>query len=70
MIYYRLYFMDSFSGHIDHFREFQADDDAAAIGLAEKWSEGHPMELWSRQRKLKRWDGDFMIPTSIGKTAA
>jgi hypothetical protein len=24
MRYYRLYFMDRFSGHIDHFREFEA----------------------------------------------
>ena len=31
MRYYRLYFMDRFSGHIDHFREFEADDDAAAL---------------------------------------
>ena len=26
MRYYRLYFMDRFSGHIDHFREFEAAD--------------------------------------------
>ena len=31
MLYYRLYFMDRFSGHIDHFREFEAEDDAAAL---------------------------------------
>ena len=27
MPYYRLDFMDRFSGHIDHFREFEAEDD-------------------------------------------
>jgi len=27
MPYYRLYYFDRFSGHIDHFREFDAKDD-------------------------------------------
>jgi hypothetical protein len=56
MVYYRLYFLDRFSGHIDHFREFEAEDDAAALVVAEGWLEGRAMELWNRQRKLKRWD--------------
>jgi hypothetical protein len=56
--YYRLYFMDRFSGHIDHFREYEAEDDSSAIDTAEHWSTGQPMELWNRQRKLKRWDAD------------
>lgn len=55
-MYYRLYFMDRPGGHIDHFREFEAVDDAVALALAEKWRNGHPMELWNRQRKLKHWD--------------
>jgi hypothetical protein len=56
MLYYRLYFFDRFSGHIDHFREFEADSDLAAIALAESWGTGNPMELWNRNRQLKRWD--------------
>jgi hypothetical protein len=56
MLYYRLYYFDGFSGHIDHFREFEAEGDAAAIMLAEGWSDGRSMELWNRQRRLKRWD--------------
>ena len=39
MRYYRLYFMDRFSGHIDHFREFEAVDDDAALAIAESWRE-------------------------------
>ena len=58
MLYYRLYFMDRFSGHIDHFREFEAEDDASAVATAEDWQTGQPMELWNRHRKLKRWDPD------------
>jgi hypothetical protein len=57
MLYYRLYYFDRFSGHIDHFREFEADDDAAAVVVAERWSDGHSMELWNRRRRLKRWEG-------------
>jgi hypothetical protein len=57
MRYYRLYFMHRFSGHIDHFREFEAEDDAAAFAMAERWREDRPMELWNRERKLKHWDG-------------
>jgi hypothetical protein len=56
MRYYRLYFMDRFSGHIDHFREFEAEDDGTAVGIAERWANGAPMELWNRDRKLHRWE--------------
>lgn len=56
MPYYRVYFMDRSSGHIDHFREFQADDDALAVASAEGWRTAQPMELWNRHRKLKHWD--------------
>ncbi len=56
MPYYRLYYFDRFSGHIDHFREFDAKDDATALALAEGWGDGRPMELWNRERRLRRWD--------------
>jgi hypothetical protein len=60
MRYYRLYFMDRFSGHIDHFREFEAEDDDSALEIAESWREDRPMELWNRQRKLKHWDSPVL----------
>lgn len=53
--YYRLYFIDRSSGHIDHFREYEAEDDQAALAVAERWREDGPMELWNRDRKLKVW---------------
>lgn len=56
MLYYRLYYFERFGGHIDHFREFEAENDAAAISLAERWSDGQAMELWNRERRLKRWE--------------
>jgi hypothetical protein len=62
MLYYRLYFFDRFSGHIDHFREFEAEDDAAATNVAEAWADGRPTELWNRDRRLKRWDNVCLPP--------
>jgi hypothetical protein len=56
MVYYRLYFMDRSSGHIDHFRELEARDDESALAAAEGLRSGSPMELWNRHRKLKHWD--------------
>lgn len=56
MLYYRLYYFDGSSGHIDHFREFEAADDESAIGLAERSGDGRCMELWNRQRRLRRWE--------------
>lgn len=56
MRYYRLYFMDRFSGHIDQFREYEAEDDESALAIAEGWREDRPMELWNHQRKLKHWN--------------
>ena len=61
MLYYRLYFMDRYSGHIDHFREFEAEDDSTALALAQQWANGRPMELWNRHRKLKRWNEESAI---------
>jgi hypothetical protein len=55
--------MDRYSGHIDHFREFEAADDGAALALAEQWRNGGtPMELWNRHRKLKHWDETALYP--------
>ncbi|MEA3080495.1 MAG: hypothetical protein QOD54_163 [Sphingomonadales bacterium] len=56
MLYYRLYFMHRFSGHIEHYREFEAENDEVAVATAERWREGGPMELWNLERKLKHWD--------------
>jgi hypothetical protein len=55
MPYYRLYYFDRFSGHIDHFREYEAESDDSATALADGWSDGQPMELWNRERRLKQW---------------
>ena len=55
--YYRLYFMDGFTGHIEHFREFEAESDEAAVAYAEDALGNRPMELWCQHRKVMHWDG-------------
>ena len=59
---YRLYFMDRFSGHIDHRRDFLASDDGHAVEIAQTWYAGEPMELWLGGRKLKRWEEQPLAP--------
>ena len=55
MVQYRLYFLDGV-GRIERSHEFEAEDDATAMKIAQSWREGRAMELWSRNRKVKRWD--------------
>jgi hypothetical protein len=59
---YRLYFMDRFSGHIEHRREFFAEDDASAMTIAQSWATGQAMELWEGEHKLKRWEAEAVAP--------
>ncbi len=69
MAYYRLYFFDRFTGHIDHFREFEAPDDASAVGQAAEWRELDAMELWSCRRKVRRWDALALSPEARARSA-
>ena len=62
MAYYRLYFFDRFSGHIDNFREFEAPGDASAVAQCAGWRELDPMELWRGRRKVKRWEALALAP--------
>ena len=54
---YRLFFFDD-AGHIDRVHEFEAEDDDAAIRIAESWREGRKMELWQRDRRIEIWKFD------------
>lgn len=51
---YRLFLI--FDGHIRSAREFEADNDHAAIPLAEELRAGGPAELWSRARLVRTFD--------------
>lgn len=53
---YRLYHMSSVNGHIDHFDDFEAVSDEAALLFARGKLNSHPMELWQEHRKVARLD--------------
>ena len=56
MLYYRLYFMNPRSGHIDRFAEFEAPDHQAAIALAAEHEGAQPLELWCHHNKVRRFE--------------
>ena len=56
MAYYRLYFMNRFSGHIERFEELDASGDEAACDLAATQVEETPIELWCGHRKVRRFE--------------
>ena len=48
--------MDGLASHIREAHEFEADTDDEAISIAESKRRFIPMELWSNERKVKRWE--------------
>ena len=69
MNYYRLYFMNGFSGHIERFEEFEAADDAAAVVTARSM-EGHlSLELWCSHRKVARVDAIDLTSQLLARRA-
>jgi hypothetical protein len=69
MAYYRLYFLDGHTYRIREFREFEADDDLAALGRAASWRTISPMELWCGGRKVRNWDGMRLLHPRLTKSA-
>ena len=57
MTFYRLYFMNPHSGHIDDFAAFDSPDDDSAAALASEQVGHRPLELWDDGRKVRRFDG-------------
>ena len=57
MLDYRLYFLDG-AGHIQGVVEFDCADDEEAIALAQTYADGRAMELWRRDRWVRRLPED------------
>ena len=57
MLDYRLYLLDD-AGHIRGVVELDCANDEEAIALAEAHGDGRPMELWRRDRWIRRLSGD------------
>lgn len=62
MAYYRLYFLDPHSGHIDRFEEFDAPGDTEAVGRAGDRQHDAPLELWSGGRKVRHLPSPAATP--------
>jgi hypothetical protein len=56
MPYYRLYFLDRFSGHIERFDEFEAEHDSAALAEADDRRRSRRTELWRGRTMVARWE--------------
>lgn len=54
---YRLYFLDE-RGHIGGVVELACADDDEAAERAQAHSDGRPMELWRRDRQVRRFSSD------------
>lgn len=52
---YRLYFLDD-ANHIRGVVEFACADDVQAVGRAADYADGRRMELWSRDRLLRKFE--------------
>jgi len=53
---YRLYLLDSFSGHINAVEDIYSADDLGAIALVTEQPRDVPAELWCEGRKVCRFD--------------
>jgi hypothetical protein len=53
---YKLYFMNR-AKRIQRRVDIEAHDDAQAVALADKQSDGQPMELWLGDRLVKSFPG-------------
>ena len=56
MSYYRLYFMNTFDGHIERFQEMEAEKDEEAIEGALDQQGPLAIELWCEHRKVARFE--------------
>lgn len=56
MSYYRLYFMNTFNGHIERFEEVESAQDVDAVARALDQQGPLAMELWCEHRKVARFE--------------
>jgi hypothetical protein len=56
MPFYRLYHLDSHTGHFNSAEEIYAADDVAAVHDLQHRQCDHPLELWQGGRKVVRLD--------------
>jgi hypothetical protein len=57
MPYYRLYYLNRGSGHIDRAEEIDAADDVRAVAIVRERERDTAVELWQQSRKVMRLEG-------------
>jgi hypothetical protein len=62
---YRLYFLDR-GGHIGAVVELTCDDDRDAGEQARARADGRAMELWNRERQVRRFPADDRLDGRLG----
>jgi hypothetical protein len=55
--YYRLYYLNRDSGHIDRAEEIDAADDVRAVAIVRERERDSAVELWQQARKVLRLEG-------------
>ena len=72
MPYYRLYFMNPSSGHIDRSENLVARDNFEAIETAGGFRGRQPMELWCEGHKVQRFEArdEIFDRTLLSRRAA
>lgn len=68
MTFYRIYHLRGPRNEVENFHEFDAEDDNAAIAVAETMRRPNAMELWSDHRKVRRWENLELAPASSRET--
>ena len=66
MSYYRLYFMHSFSGHIERFDEIEAEEDVDAVAQAFDQQGDLAIEVWCEHRKVARFEAVDLASQLLG----
>jgi hypothetical protein len=68
MVFYRIYQLRGPRNEVESFHEFEAENDDAAIAVAEGVRRENAMELWSDHRKIQRWEILNFAPASSHET--
>jgi len=66
MPFYRLYFLNRLTGHIDRAEDFDAADDVQAVALVRDIERETAVELWQERRKVLRLEG----PSDVSQPSA
>lgn len=61
MPYYRFYYMNQSSGHIERFEEFETPDDVEAVRTVSPSAGEQPLELWCENRKIQRFEATPLV---------